>query len=309
MVKENVEMVIEASYLSKRYNGKEVVRSINFSVAGRECFGFLGPNGAGKTTTMNMIDCYCPLSGGKLTVLGMDVTTHARQIKARLGVVPQENNLDPDLTVYKNLLVYARYFGIPQKIARQRADELLAFVQLTDKGGDKIPTLSGGMKRRLLMARALINEPELIILDEPTTGLDPQARHLIWQKLRGLKARGVTMVLTTHYMDEAAQLCDRLVIMDQGRILTEGAPKELVEKHVTKEVVELRLEGEGQEIVSKLKGVRFSWEKAGDTLFLYSDDGDSLLQQIMDLEDMEFIHRHATLEDVFLKLTGRELKE
>ena len=308
-MKENIEIVIEASYLSKRYNGKEVVRSINFSVAGGECFGFLGPNGAGKTTTMNMIDCYCPPSGGKLTVLGMDVTTHARQIKARLGVVPQENNLDPDLTVYKNLLVYARYFGISQKIARQRADELLAFVQLTDKGGDKIPTLSGGMKRRLLIARALINEPELIILDEPTTGLDPQARHLIWQKLRGLKSRGVTMVLTTHYMDEAAQLCDRLVIMDQGRILTEGAPKELVEKHVTKEVVELRLEGEGQEIVSKLKGVRFSWEKAGDTLFLYSDDGDSLLQQIMGLEDMEFIHRHATLEDVFLKLTGRELKE
>jgi lipooligosaccharide transport system ATP-binding protein len=301
--------VIQASDLSKRYNGREVVKSINFSIAERECFGFLGPNGAGKTTTMNMIDCYCPPSGGKLAVLGMDVTRYARRIKARLGVVPQENNLDPDLTVYNNLLVYARYFGIAKRIARQRTDELLNFVQLTDRAKDKVPTLSGGMKRRLLIARALMNEPELIILDEPTTGLDPQARHLIWQKLRGLKGRGVTMVLTTHYMEEAAQLCDRLVIMDQGRILTEGAPKELVEKHVTKEVVELRLKGEGDEIVARLKGLPFSWEKAGDTLFLYSDDGNSLLKLIMDLKDVEFLHRHAALEDVFLKLTGRDLRE
>lgn len=301
--------VIVAQGLTKKYDNKEVVKAIDFSVRGQECFGFLGPNGAGKTTTMNMIFCYSPVTRGHLTVFGMDVKRHSRTIKRRIGVVPQENNLDPDLTVYDNLMVYSRYFDIPARLARKRSDELLGFVQLTDKANEKIPNLSGGMKRRLLVARALLNEPDLIILDEPTTGLDPQARHLIWQKLRWLKSQGVTMVLTTHYMEEAAQLCDRLVIMNEGLILTQGSPRELVERYVGKEVVELRLKEGAEPPMASLEGLQFTMERAGDTLFISSDDGDSLLKRVIEIKEVEFLHRHATLEDVFLKLTGRELRE
>ena len=305
-----MDYVIRAEGLTKQYNGREVVCSIDFSVKEGECFGFLGPNGAGKTTTMRMITCYSPLTRGHLSVFGLDVMRHPREIQGRIGVVPQENNLDPDLTVYENLMVYARYFDIPRRVARERARELLEFVQLSERRDEKIPNLSGGMKRRLLVARSLINEPELTILDEPTTGLDPQARHLIWQKLRWLKSQGVTMVLTTHYMEEAAQLCDRLVIMDLGSILTEGSPKELVDKYVGREVVELRLKGDEEgEVFNRLRGMDFSFERAGDVLFIFSEDGDALLSRIMGMEDVEFLHRHATLEDVFLKLTGRELRE
>lgn len=236
--------IVVAEKLTKEYNGKTAVRDIDFRVRARECFGFLGPNGAGKTTTMNMIYCFSPVTAGRLNVLGLDVREHPREIKSRLGVVPQENNLDPDLKVLQNLLVYASYFRIPAAVAHDRAMELLEFFDLAGRAQEKEDRLSGGMKRRLTIARALINNPALVILDEPTTGLDPQARHLVWQRLRRLKERGVTLVLTTHYLEEAAQLCDRLVIMDRGEILAEGDPRGLVAKHIGREVVEVGLTGE-----------------------------------------------------------------
>src|SRR5688572_18708441 len=229
---------IVAGGLVKRYGTFDAVRGIDFQVAERECFGFLGPNGAGKTTTMRMIATTLPPTDGELTVLGMPVT-EGREIRRRMGVVPQENNLEEDLSVLENLVVYARYFGIRARVSRPRAEELLSFVALDDKRDWLIAKLSGGMKRRLLVARALMNEPDLLILDEPTTGLDPQARHLVWEKLRQLKRSGVTLVLTTHYMEEAAQLCDRLVIMHEGKILVEGSPRELVAAHTTRQVVEV----------------------------------------------------------------------
>ncbi|WP_341473971.1 ABC transporter ATP-binding protein [Desulfofundulus thermobenzoicus] len=235
--------VVVAEKLTKEFNGRAAVRGIDFAVRARECFGFLGPNGAGKTTTVNMICCFSPVTSGRLTVLGMDVRKHPRQIKSRLGVVPQENNLDPDLKVLQNLLVYAGYFRLPAADARPRAMELLEFFDLADRAGERVDRLSGGMKRRLTIARALINNPEVVVLDEPTTGLDPQARHLVWQRLRRLKERGVTLLLTTHYLEEASQLCDRLVIMDQGEILEEGDPRGLVSRHIGREVVEVGLPG------------------------------------------------------------------
>jgi len=304
------EDVIRASGLVKKYGNFEAVKGIDFHVRRGECFGLLGPNGAGKTTAMNMVQAYSPLSAGTLEIFGKDVTKYAREIKARIGVVPQENNLDPDLSVIENLKVYARYFDIPKPDATKRAEELLGFVALSEKKYEQVTMLSGGMKRRLMVARALINDPELVILDEPTTGLDPQARHLIWQKLRGLKKEGRTMALTTHYMDEAYQLCDRLVIMDHGRILDEGTPAGLLKKHVRGSVVELSLaERSAEEIRDCLRGTDCEFEQAGDTMFIYSDEAEDVLSKASCFTQAGFVHRQATLEDVFLKLTGRDLRE
>ena len=309
--------VIFASNLRKNFNSFEAVRGVDFQIAKGECFGFLGPNGAGKTSTMRMIYCFSPLTSGSLRVLGHDVSTQPRQIKARLGVVPQEDNLDPDLTVRQNLLLYATYFDIPKEEAKRRTEELLDFVSLQEKSNQKIDKLSGGMKRRLLIARALINKPEVMILDEPTTGLDPQARHLIWGKLRALKASGVTMVLTTHYMEEAQRLCDRLVIMDKGKILTEGSPEALVEKYVGKEVLELRA---SHSILKQWKDKIDGQKKAnpksqetelvGDTLYVMIREKDvNLIEIYPEIKALDLHLRPASLEDVFLKLAGRELRE
>lgn len=304
------EPAIEAHGLSKEYSGFPAVKEIDFTVTKGECFGFLGPNGAGKTTTMNMVQGYCSISSGELKVFGLDVRRHPRSVKASMGVVPQENNLDPDLTVLENLRVYARYFDIPRDEATRRALSLLEFMALTEKKDERITKLSGGMKRRLMVARALINDPQLIMLDEPTTGLDPQARHLIWQKLRGLKKEGRTMVLTTQDMDEAEQLCDRLVIMDEGGILAEGGPAELIRRFVRGNVIELRVSEDGVDrVLESLKGLEFDHELSGDTLFIHSDDREAILNKISEFTGAGFVHRPATLEDVFLKLTGRELKE
>jgi len=304
------ETVIKASGLFKQYSGFAAVKGIDFEVAKGECFGILGPNGAGKTTTMNMVQGCSPITDGELSVFGMDITRHPREIKARMGVVPQENNLDPDISVIENLRIYARYFDIPREEALRRAAELLDFVALSDRKDERIPHLSGGMKRRLLVARSLINDPELIILDEPTTGLDPQARHLIWDKLRGLKKEGRTMALTTHYMDEAAQLCDRLVVMDHGRILDGGTPQELIDRHVKKNVVELPLAEGGQDLILKcLEGIEFEYETTAVTMYVYTDYPDEVLKKASCFTESGFVHRRTTLEDVFLKLTGRDLRE
>lgn len=307
-----MENVIIAENLVKEYNGLRAVAGIDFTVRAGECFGLLGPNGAGKTSTARMIYAFSPVTAGKLIVLGMDVRTHPREIKARLGVVPQENNLDPDLKVLDNLLVYAGFFGLPRALAAARARELLAFFGLEEKAGVKVDKLSGGMKRRLVIARALINDPAIVILDEPTTGLDPQARHVVWQKLRRLKERGVTLVLTTHYLDEAAQLCDRLVIMDRGRILEEGAPGELVARHIGAEVLELGLGGrDPSPVAAALENLVRGYQVVGENLVLYPRDGKALLSAVQNLP-WRFGHqllRPATLEDVFLKLTGRSLSD
>ncbi|MDR7522856.1 MAG: ABC transporter ATP-binding protein [Armatimonadota bacterium] len=310
--------VIEARALCKQYGALAAVDGISFEVRPGECFGFLGPNGAGKTTTMKMIYCVLPPTAGDLRVLGMDVRTQPRAIKARLGVVTQENTLDTALSVRENLLIFARYFDIPWPEARRRADGLLEFVGLTDRATSRVEQLSGGMRRRLMVARALIPQPDLLILDEPTTGLDPQARQLTWQKLRHLKRLGVTQVLTTHYMEEAAALCDRLVIMDSGRIVAEGAPADLVRAHVGREVVELRGLGDGDaarrtlaQVLQAANGLAEAHEVAGDLVLLYTGDGDALLhrlrEQAVAVESATL--RHATLEDVFLRLTGRMLRD
>ncbi len=304
------EIVIEAVGLYKDYSGFQAVKGIDFEVRKAECFGILGPNGAGKTTTMNMVQGRSPLSGGELRVFGMDIGKNPRRIKARMGVVPQENNLDPDLSVIENLRVYARYFDIPKKPALRKAEDLLEFISLLEKKDEKITNLSGGMKRRLLLSRALVNDPELIILDEPTTGLDPQARHLVWQKLRGLKKAGRTLALTTHNMAEAAQLCDRLVIMDNGKILDEGSPRELLKRHVRGSVFEFTIGTEGtDDLLACLNTINYETETSGDTIFIYTDDAESVLREISSFTRVGFVHRQATLEDVFLKLTGRELRE
>ncbi len=272
-----------------------------------EMFGFLGPNGAGKTTIMKMIQCISPKTGGELSVFGMDVNTHQREIKKLLGVVPQENNLDPDFTVYENLLVYARYFDIPRAVAGKKIDELLDFVQLGEKKGTTIVQLSGGMKRRLILARALINDPRLLILDEPTVGLDPQARHLIWNKLKKLRSQGNTIVLTTHYLEEAAQLCDRLVIMDQGKILVEGKPAELVLQHVGTDIVEAE---NSPGVIACLDRLGAKYELAGETIQVYTDSPHKITGALLeDCRIGQVTARKATLEDVFLKLTGRKLRD
>jgi lipooligosaccharide transport system ATP-binding protein len=272
-----------------------------------EVFGFLGPNGAGKTTTMKMIACVSPKTSGTLTVLGMDPDTAPAAIKARLGIVPQETNLDPDFTCFGNLFTYAQYFDIPDKVAQKKADELLDFVQLTEKRDVEVEKLSGGMKRRLILARALVNNPDILILDEPTIGLDPQARHLIWEKLRTLQAQGNTIVLTTHYLDEAARLCDRLVIMDNGRILVEGAPADLVRTYGGREIVEVDNTGE---VESCLKSLQIAYEVAGDMIQVATESSRDIAKILLErCRPEKIITRPATLEDVFLKLTGRKLRE
>ncbi len=303
--------VVSARALSKRYESFEAVRGIDFDIGERECFGFLGPNGAGKTTTMRMISCSAPPSAGDLVVLGMPVD-RAREIKARLGVVPQENNLDDEVSVVENLLIYARYFDIPRRASLPRAEELLAFVALEEKRDWPIPRLSGGMKRRLLIARALMNEPEILVLDEPTTGLDPQARQLVWEKLRSLKRQGVTLVLTTHYMEEAQQLCDRLVIMHEGTILVGGSPRELIRNETSPEVIEVfepDIDVAGE--LGRLDGLADRIERLADRWLFYTGKGDELLGRIRGIvRDPGTVWlRGATLEDVFLSLTGRGLLE
>ncbi|MCC7043866.1 MAG: ABC transporter ATP-binding protein [Acidobacteria bacterium] len=304
--------LISARGLTKRFKTFTAVDGINFDVRPGEAFGFLGPNGAGKTSTMRMIGCASPVTGGELRVMGLDPAAAASAIKARLGVVPQLDNLDNSLTVRENLLMYARYFDIPAAVARTRADELLAFVQLTDRANDQVEPLSGGMKRRLTIARALINEPDIILLDEPTTGLDPQARHLIWDRLYRLKQKGATLLLTTHYMDEAEQLCDRLVIMDKARIVAEGSPRELIARYSTREVLELRMrDGARDRVRCALEGVVDRVVELPDRLQFYTTDGERALERVhgLGLEVDSALVRRASLEDVFLRLTGHSLVE
>jgi lipooligosaccharide transport system ATP-binding protein len=304
--------LVLARRLTKRFGTFTAVDGIEFEVRAGEAFGFLGPNGAGKTSTMRMIGCASPITEGELRVLGMDPRTHASNIKARLGVVPQADNLDAELTVRENLLMYARYFDIPRDVATRRADELLAFVQLADRGRAEVEPLSGGMKRRLTIARGLINEPDLILLDEPTTGLDPQARHLIWDRLYRLKRRGATLLLTTHYMDEAEQLCDRLVIMDKGRIVAEGSPRSLIERHAPREVLELRLpDDERGHLRGRLDDLADRVEELPDRVLLYTSDGERALEQVhaRGIRSESTLVRRSSLEDVFLRLTGRTLIE
>ena len=299
--------IIEAKDLKKSFGSTVAVDGIAFSVQKGEVFGFLGPNGAGKTTTMKMIACVSPKTSGTLTVLGLDPDTAPASIKARLGIVPQETNLDPDFTCYGNLYTYARYFDIPDKVAQKKADELLEFVQLTEKRDVDVEKLSGGMKRRLILARALVNNPDILILDEPTIGLDPQARHLIWEKLRTLQAQGNTIVLTTHYLDEAARLCDRLVIMDNGRILVEGAPADLVRTYGGREIVEV---DNTEEVESCLKSLQIAYEVAGDMIQVATESSRDIAKILLErCRPEKIITRPATLEDVFLKLTGRKLRE
>jgi len=299
--------IIEAQDLKKSFGKTVAVDGIAFSVQKGEVFGFLGPNGAGKTTTMKMIACVSPRTAGTLAVLGMDPDTEPARIKARLGIVPQETNLDPDFTCFGNLFTYAQYFDIPKKAAAQKADELLAFVQLTEKRDVAVEMLSGGMKRRLILARALVNNPDILILDEPTIGLDPQARHLIWERLRALRTQGNTIVLTTHYLDEAARLCDRLVIMDNGRILVEGRPADLVRDHAGHEIVEVE---KSADVVSCLRDLHIAYEEAGDMLQVATESSRDIARILLDrCRPEKVITRPATLEDVFLKLTGRKLRE
>ncbi|SNS93392.1 lipooligosaccharide transport system ATP-binding protein [Geodermatophilus pulveris] len=311
--------LIRARGLVKRFGGFTAVDGIDVDVAPGEAFGFLGPNGAGKSSTMRMIGAVSPPTSGELRVLGLDPSADGPAIRARLGVVPQTDNLDVEITVEENLLVYGRYFGLPRPLLRERARELLEFVQLSDRAGDRVEPLSGGMKRRLTIARALVNEPDVVLLDEPTTGLDPQARHVLWERLYRLKQRGVTLVLTTHYMDEAEQLCDRLVVMDKGRIAAEGSPAELIRRYATREVLELRfpvLEGQPgpERYVPDLdpvvrQGAVERVEVLPDRLLLYTPDGDAALSAVTGsgLHPLSSLVRRSSLEDVFLRLTGRTL--
>ncbi|HZA88030.1 MAG TPA: ABC transporter ATP-binding protein [Acidimicrobiales bacterium] len=305
--------LIDAKALTKRFGDDVAVDGIDFSVRRGEVFGFLGPNGAGKTTTMRMIACVSPVTDGKLRVLGMNPVVDGPAIRSRLGVVPQDDNLDTELTVWDNLVIYGRYFGLPMAQIRERAAELLHFARLDDRRLSRVDPLSGGMKRRLTIARSLINRPDLVLLDEPTTGLDPQARHLLWERLYRLKREGVTLVLTTHYMDEAEQLCDRLVIMDGGRIVAEGSPRELIDRYSTREVVELRfaLPQEQQAVLARLDGAGDRVENLADRVLLYTAHGDEALAQVTrdGIEPASVLVRRSTLEDVFLQLTGRTLDD
>ena len=309
--------VIHARGLRKCFGEFTAVDGVDFDVAPGEAFGFLGPNGAGKTSTMRMIGCVSPVTAGTLTVFGLDPAHDGARIRSRLGVVPQADTLDNELSVLENLLVYGRYFGLPWSESRRRATELLDFVQLTDRAKDQVEPLSGGMKRRLVIARALINEPALLLLDEPTTGLDPQARHLLWDRLYRLKQRGVTLCLTTHYMDEAEQLCDRLVVMDKAKIGAGGSPRQLIEQYVTREVLELRFnrgEGEtddGAHLDGQLDGLADRIEQLPDRLLVYTADGDATAAAAFErgLRPASVLVRRSTLEDVFLRLTGRSLVE
>jgi lipooligosaccharide transport system ATP-binding protein len=307
--------LIRARGLTKRFGDLTAVDGIDFDVAPGEAFGFLGPNGAGKTSTMRMIACVSPVTEGTLRVLDMDPVVDGPRIRARLGVVPQADTLDLELTVQENLYVYARYFDIPRPEARRIVAELLDFVQLGERAGTQIEELSGGMKRRLAVARALVNDPELLLLDEPTTGLDPQARHLVWDRLYSLKQRGATLILTTHYMDEAEQLCDRLVIMDKAHIVAEGSPRELIEQYSTREVVELRFPDMGTNgsasLDGKLKGLGDRVERLTDRVLVYTANGDAAAAAVHErgMQPESVLVRRSTLEDVFLHLTGRSLVE
>ena len=304
--------LIHALGLTKRFGSFVAVDHIGFDVRAGEAFGFLGPNGAGKTSTMRMIACASPVTEGDLRVLNMSPRSDASRIKARLGVVPQQDNLDTEITVRENLLMYARYFDIPRHVAERRADELLDFVELADRAGAQVEPLSGGMKRRLTIARALVNEPDLILLDEPTTGLDPQARHVVWERLYQLKRRGATLLLTTHYMDEAERLCDRLVVMDKARIVAEGSPRELIAKYSTREVLELRFPDDARvRVDGRLSGIGERVELLPDRVQIYTTDGEQALQQVhaLGIPLESAVVRRSTLEDVFLRITGRALIE
>jgi lipooligosaccharide transport system ATP-binding protein len=307
------EVLVRARGLTKRFGSFVAVDGIDFDLFRGEAFGFLGPNGAGKSSTMRMLGCVSPPTLGDLTILGGDPIRDGAAIRARLGVVPQEDTLDSELTVRENLLVYGRYFGLPRKLINERTDQLLDFVQLTERAGDQVDPLSGGMKRRLTIARSLINDPEILILDEPTTGLDPQARHVVWDRLFTLKQRGVTLILTTHYMDEAEQLCDRLVVMDHGRIAAEGTPRQLIAEYSTAEVLELRFPpGQQEEWVAMVKDLLPErMEVTADRMLLYAADGDEFLERVRaaGIEPLTELVRRSTLEDVFLHLTGRTLVE
>lgn len=299
--------IIIAEELVKRFGDFVAVNRVSFSVREGEVFGFLGPNGAGKTTTMRMIQCVSPKNSGRLEVFGMDVDTRQAEIKSLIGVVPQENNLDPDFSVDENLMVYSRYFDIPDEVARTTIDSLLEFVQLSERRDTTIEKLSGGMKRRLILARALINNPRLLILDEPTIGLDPQARHLIWDRLRAIRSRGNTILLSTHYMEEAAQLCDRIVIMDQGRILEIGRPQDLVQKHAGTDVVEA---DNKPEVLACLGRMGAGYEVMGERVQVFTEHPREVTAALLqECSPIEVVARPSGLEDVFLKLTGRRLKE
>ncbi len=307
-----LEPLIHAHNLTKRFGTFTAVDAIEFDVAPGESFGFLGPNGAGKTSTMRMIGCTSPVTDGELEVLSMDPRHDGARICSRLGVVPQEDTLDNELTVRENLIIYGRYFGLSRAECGRRADELLEFVQLTDRGRDLVEPLSGGMKRRLTIARSLINEPDLMLLDEPTTGLDPQARHLLWDRLYRLKQRGVTLVLTTHYMDEAEQLCDRLVVMDKARIVAEGTPLDLIAQYSSREVAEFRFPAGVQETLDgSFEGLADRVEWLPDRVLLYAEDGDRVVAASRErgIQPLTVLVRRSTLEDVFLRLTGRSLIE
>ena len=307
------DILIRARGLRKTFGEFVAVDGIDFELGRGEVFGFLGPNGAGKSSTMRMIGCVSPPSGGELSILGLDPVKDGPAIRARLGVVPQEDTLDLELTVRENLLIYGRYFGLRRDVIRERTERLLDFVQLTERAGDQVEPLSGGMKRRLTIARSLISEPELLLLDEPTTGLDPQARHVVWDRLYRLKQQGVTLVLTTHYMDEAEQLCDRLVVMDGGKIAAEGSPRELIDRYATPEVLELRFALDEQEqAAEKLADVPAERiEVLADRVLIYTADGDEALIAVRGtgLEPQTSLVRRSTLEDVFLRLTGRRLED
>jgi lipooligosaccharide transport system ATP-binding protein len=307
------EVLIRARGLTKAFGGFTAVDGIDFDLRRGEVFGFLGPNGAGKSSTMRMIGCVSPPSGGELTILGLNPVTDGPSIRAKLGVVPQEDTLDVELTVRENLLIYGRYFGLRRDLIAERTARLLDFVQLTERANDEVDPLSGGMKRRLTIARSLISDPEILLLDEPTTGLDPQARHVVWDRLYRLKQQGVTLILTTHYMDEAEQLCDRLVVMDRGKIAAEGTPRELISTYSTPEVLELRFALDEQEQASeKLADVPAARiEVLADRTLLYTSDGDETLAAVRShgLEPVTSLVRRSTLEDVFLRLTGRRLED
>jgi lipooligosaccharide transport system ATP-binding protein len=302
--------MLSARGLIKTFGDFTAVDGIDLDVPRGESFGFLGPNGAGKSSTMRMIACVSPRSGGDLSVFGMDPDKEGPAIRARLGVVPQADNLDNELSLRQNLQVYGRYFGYSRSYCRQKAEELLEFAQLTDRANSDVEDLSGGMKRRLSIARSLVNDPELLLLDEPTTGLDPQARHLLWDRLFRLKQQGTTLILTTHYMDEAEQLCDRLVVMDKGRIVAEGSPLQLIREHSTREVLELRFAVDEQhKHVEKLVGVADRIEELPDRLLLYTEDGEGSLAEShrRGVTPLSSLVRRSSLEDVFLRLTGRSL--
>jgi lipooligosaccharide transport system ATP-binding protein len=307
--------LVHARGLVKRFGEITAVDGVDFDVRRGEAFGFLGPNGAGKTSTMRMVGCVSPPSGGMLRILDLDPVANGAEIRGRLGVVPQQDTLDMELTVRENIIIYGRYFGLPRHELGRRADELLEFVQLNERADSKVEPLSGGMKRRLTIARSLVNDPEVLLLDEPTTGLDPQARHTVWDRLFRLKQRGVTLILTTHYMDEAEQLCDRLVVMDKGKIAAEGSPLELIRRYSTREVVELRFQVEQEvehvaaDIANRMDGFARRLEALPDRLLLYTDDGDATASRLHDLglRPESVLVRRSTLEDVFLHLTGRTL--